>query len=965
MKHVRVIIETSENEKEALDLAIKGRGTTIKEWFTDKLAEISTINEVAAEYDVSEIKTLENLSDSSQVLERIMHHDWAFTEAKTSHSSHGIHPYPAKYIPQIPRNLIRLLSINGETVWDPFGGSGTTALEALLANRQAISTDLNPIATLVGEAKTTTITLKEEITLSTLSEDVEFLSKNEAELLTTLERHSNELDNCTPNIPNCEKWFHPNASKELAYIKWRISSLDSECAKKIAEAAFSKIIIKASFQDGETRYTSTPKNIQRGTVLKYFSSDLMLIMGRAKRLSPLLWFKKAQFKTIDLRVHEAVQPNSVDLIVTSPPYPNATDYHLYHRFRLFWLGHNPREMGKKEIGSHLRHQKEKNGIEKYLEEMTICLEKMLQALRSGRYAALVIGDAVFKGDVYDTAELVGDCAGQLGFEVVGLVPRKLHDTKRSFISAARRLREEKILILRKPLIKEEFVLNPPNYKMWPYEETIRAMEIENVLGLNSKSYDSDNNKVEIDNYQIDKIRRLTFTHSFESSSFKNEKTWQAILENGDNAKELNKRKDPKYATHGIHAYKGKFYPQLAKSLFNIAGVNAGKFVLDPFCGSGTVLLEGYLNGLNVKGFDLNPLASKIAYVKTNILKIDPYLTDKIISRLIDGISRTQSTDKDREIFSEKCIDELLSWFPVPVLNKLGRLLKMIDEVPDNTIRSFLEICLSSIVRNISQQEPRDLRIRRRKEPITDAPVYELFIKKLSEQRERLRHYAHKANMAPFGLGSAEVFKTDCRSEDSLATAGIAHGSIDAVVTSPPYATALPYIDTDRLSILLLFGLKSKESNIIERELVGSRDIYTKDKSKYEESIENHDYGIIQSTTAMEIIDNVYRLNKNSDVGFRKKNMGPLLYRYFEDMTSVLQNISRAVRGGGSIFFVIGDNKTNAGGCDIVIKSAQVLREIGISTGWELCKTIPITVTQENRLHNKNGITENDIIWFKK
>src|SRR4051812_17737336 len=75
--------------------------------------------------------------------------DWDFADADTRRSGHGLHPYPAKFVPQIPEALIRLLTYPGELVLDCFGGSGTTALEALRAGRRAVSIDANPIAILV------------------------------------------------------------------------------------------------------------------------------------------------------------------------------------------------------------------------------------------------------------------------------------------------------------------------------------------------------------------------------------------------------------------------------------------------------------------------------------------------------------------------------------------------------------------------------------------------------------------------------------------------------------------------------------------------------------------------------------------------------------------------------------------------------------------------------------------------
>jgi hypothetical protein len=299
------------------------------------------------------------------------------------------------------------------------------------------------------------------------------------------------------------------------------------------------------------------------------------------------------------------------------------------------------------------------------------------------------------------------------------------------------------------------------------------------------------------------------------------------------------------------------------------------------------------------------------------------------------------------------------------LNKLGWIINEIDQTPDPIVREFLEICLSSTIRDISQQDPKDLRIRRRKEPLEDAPVNSLLIKKLLEQRCRLRDFAKRTDKAPVDFINATVIEADSRLQSSFYNANIAPNSIDAVVTSPPYATALPYIDTDRLSILLLLRKNAKERQQIEKDLVGSREILKMERSDVDAKIKAENFANILSSTAVQTITNVYNLNHNADVGFRRKNTSALLYRYYSDMTNVLSNLNEVVAKNGSLFFVIGDNKTIAGGREIIIKSSQALQETGERLGWKLMDVVPITVTQENRLHNKNSITENDIIWFTK
>ena len=83
--------------------------------------------------------------------------NWDFSDAKTNGVMHSIHPYPAKFIPQIPNALIKEFTELGETVYDPFLGSGTTCLESNILGRNAIGNDVNEMSILVAKVKTTPI----------------------------------------------------------------------------------------------------------------------------------------------------------------------------------------------------------------------------------------------------------------------------------------------------------------------------------------------------------------------------------------------------------------------------------------------------------------------------------------------------------------------------------------------------------------------------------------------------------------------------------------------------------------------------------------------------------------------------------------------------------------------------------------------------------------------------------------
>jgi DNA modification methylase len=202
---------------------------------------------------------------------------------------------------------------------------------------------------------------------------------------------------------------------------------------------------------------ATYKEIEEQYTLRLFSENLRLVYERLRELKTKLSSLNASFFTIDLRKNvkdgdqnHPIKENSIDLIVTSPPYPNATDYHLYQRFRLFWLGFDPRILAKAEIGSHLRHQKENTGFDDYLHEMSLCMKNMFIALKHDRYSAIVVGDAIFNKHLYKTVDGLSKIATEIGFENIMSIDREVHKTRRSFIKAGRRATSENILILRKP-----------------------------------------------------------------------------------------------------------------------------------------------------------------------------------------------------------------------------------------------------------------------------------------------------------------------------------------------------------------------------------------------------------------------------------------------------------------------------------------------------------------------------------
>lgn len=968
MAKQRIVLETTRQRKAALVHAIDSQGATLADWLEEQLA-LSVPDVDRPRPSPQPIGSLAEIGDAASVLRALENQNWSFTDDDTRYLTHDLHPYPAKFIPQIPAHLIAALSVPGDVIFDPFGGSATTAVEAVRLGRRAISVDANPLSGLIGRVKTGFMTPAARVELDQLEAAV--LSYTSNTDIAKTGWHLAVLDRYrayVPDIPNLEKWFHPKASAELALLRYLIDQTTSGLARDASLLALSRIVLRVSYQESETRYVAEPKAITSGLALRGFAESLRTIVRRLNHAAPELQRADAKFVVADSRnaIPTQVGEGVVDLIVTSPPYPNATDYHLYHRFRLFWLGFDPRELGAVEIGSHLRHQRNGSGFEEYQADMTAVLAGCHAALQPGRYAVFLVGDALFKGETFSTARSISTSAQAAGFEFIGVIERPIHRTKRSFAQPARRARSEQLVILRKPDRAVSVGLNPPAYKMWPYEVRLRQMEIQTLTGLSPRSDFSGPITLKASLRELSALRRLTFSHQFhiEGQNAVAQPTWQKVLENGDAAG--GRRKDPKYATHGLHPYKGKFYPQLAKSLINISGIPLGSRLLDPFCGSGTVLLEGMLNGFASYGCDLHPLAAKIARAKTGIFSVDRGITEHALRSLLERVIRSPSRfPASRDQFSIGVIDELSAWFPERVLDKLNWILGQIRLFGEPRLVEFGEVILSSLIRDVSQQDPTDLRIRRRKVPLSDAPVLELFAERLEHQLGRLVKYWSIAGRQPGTVIAPLVQEGDCRQIGTLEKIGLSASSVDCVVTSPPYATALPYIDTDRLSLMAIMGLGSQRRSELEEDLTGSREIRRKAREQFEDDLMSKNAEDALPRPIVHALRNILAANRNTDVGFRRENMAALLWRYFTDMHANLTTVATVLKPGGCAYYVVGDSRTKAGLEWTPIETGKHLQHIARSIGLDAKKLIDISVTTENYKHVRNAITENVVLEFKR
>jgi hypothetical protein len=875
--------------------------------------------------------------------------DLSFAAAPPGGDVHGLHPYPAKFIPELPRLLIRLLSNPGELVVDPFSGGGTAGVEALALGRSYLGIDANPVGNVAGRAKTRRLSAAGAAALRDCEAAVMAVGETELEAA---------VPAWLPEIPNLDKWYDPRVFRALGVLRDLVAAVPDPDARALAMVAFVQAAAKLSYQDSETRYVSRPRKMEALEAPRLVLAELR----RARQIAEQILGSasgEAEFVDGDAREASSFQlaPEEAGLVVTSPPYPNTFDYHLYHRFRLFWLGEDPSALRRVEIGSHLRNQSLGDPIEAYLEDMGKVLGHCFEVLRAGRYAVLVVGDGLFRGEVFATASALAECAEDLGYDHVTTVDRPLPLHRRSVTKPGRRLRSEQLLFLRKPQGPPTGLAVLPNYALHPYEEELCVRELAALGGSPRRAPDG-----EVVLAEAADLDRAAFLHFVQHGRGIRRPTVQCRLEG---AVAGSRRKNSSYAGHGIHRYKGKFYPQLAKSLINLSGLEPGtSLVADPFGGSGTVATEAALAGIDAVSFDCNPVAAAVARAKTATVgpKAGAIAKALEIQRArVEGAPAGGSPEQTQ--FPEGQVKELRSWFPPPVLAKLDWLLKTIRTETRGDATVVLEVLVSDLIREVSQQEPKDLRIRRRKEPLEDAPVYEAFIRRAEALEDRLRSFIRDVG-APGKDAWPQVDAVCADSADPDSFAVLAGRKIDAVVSSPPYAAALPYIDTDRLSLAAVFGFDPAARRVLEKTMIGSREITKREQTALEQELLAMGESDLPSSTLDFLSDFSAAAAADPAAGFRRRQAPAVLLRYFVAMASVLGNLASHVSRGAPCWFVLGDSRSTVGGKTWTIPTVNEVAAIAERAGFQLRERVPITVTREDLLNSRHAITRNEILRFE-
>jgi site-specific DNA-methyltransferase (cytosine-N4-specific) len=354
---------------------------------------------------------------------------------KNNYHVHGLHSYPAKFIPQIPAEVISKLTAHGDWVLDPFCGSGTSLVEAVMSGRNAIGIDANPLASLIAKVKVTPLT---KLQLNTIEQFVDELSLK----LTSAPKAARQ------RFDRIDFWFTEVVQCELAATLAAIEQVRDDAVQAFLKVVFSSIVVRVSNQESDTRYKSVNKGIAAGDVEKIFKKRAVEMRKRCAEFSASMKGQDALAYVIYGNSTNVVMPRKdLSLVVTSPPYMNSYDYYLYHRHRMLWLGMDAAAAQLDEIGSRNWHNDKGMGLEDYVTRIRQVVSITSAALKARGYYAVVIGDSILRGELIKMDAVYDEMFADLGLTKVQQVTFAQRKYTRSFMHSYRTLHKDSYLLI--------------------------------------------------------------------------------------------------------------------------------------------------------------------------------------------------------------------------------------------------------------------------------------------------------------------------------------------------------------------------------------------------------------------------------------------------------------------------------------------------------------------------------------
>ena len=371
-------------------------------------------------------------------------YDWSFSDKTikdTAYITHGYYTYPAKFIPQLASKIITEYSNEGDIIIDPFMGSGTTIVEALVHNRIGIGTDINEISTLVSQVKTMPI-------------DYDTLLQEFKNLLSKINfKSSVKIGEGLKLAERIDYWFKPHIKEELLIIFKHILKLENSSLRDFFLVAFAQILKSCSIWMQKSIKPTRDLNKKEVKPLSKFEWQVNRMIKKHKEynklLPPTVMKNIQKYRLIKNGTSQKLpcEDGKADLIVTSPPYVTSYEYADLHQLPLLWFGYleELNSFRKKFIGSSYREgkkqivlksklaeniiyqlkNKKKIEVKNYFSDMLESFLEMRRVLKRGGKAAIVIGNTQFQKVDILNAEVFQEQLENIGFKTHDIIHREI------------------------------------------------------------------------------------------------------------------------------------------------------------------------------------------------------------------------------------------------------------------------------------------------------------------------------------------------------------------------------------------------------------------------------------------------------------------------------------------------------------------------------------------------------------
>lgn len=425
---------------------------------------------------------------------------------------------------------------------------------------------------------------------------------------------------------------------------------------------------------------------------------------------------------------------------------------------------------------------------------------------------------------------------------------------------------------------------------------------------------------------------------------------------------LTAKKTTLYLTHELHLYKGKFFPRLVHGLINRYVPKGKGIICDPFAGSGTALLEASLLGFDAVGLDVDPTSVLVSQNKTSLASVDCKEIQAVTAAMHGATESSQCSLFEMDLaYSTKNWKQHRIPVPEPMRSRLKKRgmeegydllgeiereaaisLTLIAQAPPH-LRALFRVCLSHAL-------TKKLRLRfvgigngRFTFDVAKVSVLELFLKKGMHVVALAEVFAWLKRASPASLGKITVHRASAMNMAEY----VRPGSIDLVVTSPPYIPASSgrehYARARAIPLVLTGAASLEELDDLDSAFIGEM---------------NPDISPESIEPFPEVLQRSLLYLRNDEQ--RNPKYLPTL-RYYSEMRTVLQQISNSLSSNGAALMVVAKSHTfyvhKTKQIVHTLEADKIMCAVGLESGLEVERVIDVPLQKSGGLNARPRSTD--------